>query len=690
MYTSNSTASDNTYENLDIVIYAHANVNASGDLSNISNKLPSNVTKAHNNGTYAILSLGMTSSAQLDDMSTVAASSELRATLISNIVNTINTYDLDGVDIDWEFPKTAEKGNFTLFMQELRQAVKANNPNHLVMAATGIDTYTRYDFENSAQYIDYISIMTYDMQSGSVATHQSALNYKSGSCYSAISKAYTYYVTNSGINPKKLIIGIPFYGRKFTNTAGLGQSATSAGALTYSEIVSSYLNNAAYEQYWDSNCQVPYLYSSSEQVFITYDNPASIAIKTRYAADNGFAGMMYWQDAQDSGDTLFDALMDAMDENELGFRKNNSLLSLLAGANNDRVLHTNVNYGTYKDSNKNVISVNATIYGSVSNYSTDSISVNTSMKMNDNEIVDDYSYGKIPELKFITIHDTGNAASGSTAYANVYYMLYQQDPNEGFASWHYTVGEDSIYQTISENYTAYHAGCGSRVYSLEDTGVCAGVFGNASPVITFDANGYFAINGVSTTLRPYTNLAGTSKDGTNYSTSQITPAGIYWEIGDNGNYYLNKTYYNSTYNKVSNFGGNKNSIGIETTVNSGSDIYQTWQNTAKLVADILIRNDLTPKQVLNHNAFSGKDCPHAIRNANLWDDFMKMVEMEYLIQKYYSDYTIIFESLSPNVIDNDGRVIGNITGDTVVYYKVTVTKNAVSESIILSSVIPFN
>ncbi|MBQ7276378.1 MAG: N-acetylmuramoyl-L-alanine amidase [Bacilli bacterium] len=680
MYFSNSSASDNTYENLDIVIYAHANVSADGAISNIAtigSYLPSRVTRAHNNGTYAILSLGMTTSAQLSDMSTVAASSALRATLINNIVSAINTYGLDGVDIDWEFPTSAEKANFTLFMQELRAAVKANNPNHLVMAATGIDTYSRYDFANSAQYIDYISIMTYDMHNSGVATHQSALNYKSGSCYKAISNAYTYYVTNSGINPKKLIIGIPFYGRKFTGTAGLGKSAESCSSISYSNIVSNYLSNPAYEQYWDSNCQVPYLYSSSEEVFITYDNPASITIKTKYAADNGFAGMMYWQDAQDDGDTLFNALIDSMEENELGFRKNNSLLSLLAGANNDNVLHTNVNYGG---------SVNANIYGSVSNYSTDSISVNTSKKVNDSDLISrEYSYGTMSTLKFITIHDTGNTAAGSTALANVNYML-----NNTGTSWHYTVGEDSIYQTISENYTAFHAGCGGRVYSLQDTGISAGPYGNASPNITFDASGYYAINGVSTSLRPYTDIAGTAVDATNYTTNQITPAGIYWEIGANGNYYLNKTYYNSTYGKVSNFGGNKNSIGIETTVNSGSDIYQTWQNTAKLVAEILVRNNLTPKQVLNHNAFSGKDCPHAIRNANLWNDFMKMVETEYLIKKYYFDYTITFESLSPSIIDNDGRVIGSVDTNTVVYYRVTVTKDAVSESIILSSIVPAN
>ena len=35
-------------------------------------------------------------------------------------------------------------------------------------------------------------------------------------------------------------------------------------------------------------------------------------MKVAYAKEKGFAGVMYWQDAQDSGDTLFNAIITNM------------------------------------------------------------------------------------------------------------------------------------------------------------------------------------------------------------------------------------------------------------------------------------------------------------------------------------------------------------------------------------------
>ena len=674
MYFSNSTASNSTYENIDIVIFAHASAGSDGSITNlasITSNLPSNVTKCHNNGTYALLSFDTT------NMSTIAASAALRSAFASNIVSAINSLNLDGVDIDWEFPATAEKANFTLLMAEIYSQVKANNPHHLVTAATGIDTYTRYDLENAINYLDYVNIMTYDMQNPSYAQHHSALSYKSGSTYRAISDAYTFYVTNLGLNPSKLILGIPFYGRKYSNTDGLGSSATHDGSVFYSTIVSTYLTNPNYTYYWDAVCQAPYLYSSTDRIFITYDNPSSIALKCEYAANHGFAGVMYWQDAQDNGDDLFNAVIQGMNDNKVMFSKNTSgLLGLLKLANKETVLHIDdLSFGgsVYND-----------VTGSVSLYTPIEISVNISEMLADDELVSrGTTYGTFDDLEFVVIHDTGNSAAGSSAKANVQYMTRAESEE----SWHYGVGDTTIYQGISEDYTGWHAGCGSRAFALEDTGVNANKYGNQKPVITINASGYYCINGEATTLRPYSNVAGTTKDSTNYSTSQITPTGIYYEIGSNGNYYLNKTYYNSTYGKISNFGGNKNGIGIETTVNSGSDIYQTWHNAAKLTADILVRNDLNPTNVLFHNSFSGKDCPHAMLSGDLTDEFLSMVEIEYMIRKYYSDYTITFESLSPTLIDNNGKVIGSVTSDTVVYYKVTITKSAISQSIVLSTTI---
>ncbi len=40
---------------------------------------------------------------------------------------------------------------------------------------------------------------------------------------------------------------------------------------------------------------------------------------------------------------------------------------------------------------------------------------------------------------------------------------------------------------------------------------------------------------------------------------------------------MGPTYYNTSYNKISNRGGNLASIGIETAVNDGSDVFWTWQ-----------------------------------------------------------------------------------------------------------------
>ena len=65
-----------------------------------------------------------------------------------------------------------------------------------------------------------------------------------------------------------------------------------------------------------------------------------------------------------------------------------------------------------------------------------------------------------------------------------------------------------------------------------------------------------------------------------------------------------------------------------------------------------------------------------------------LYRMWYYVRNYYSDYNIIFESLSPTIINDSGRLITNIATDTTVYYKITITKNELSEIIILSSTIP--
>ena len=94
-------------------------------------------------------------------------------------------------------------------------------------------------------------------------------------------------------------------------------------------------------------------------------------------------------------------------------------------------------------------------------------------------------------------------------------------------------------------------------------------------------------------------------------------------------YYIGETYFSGGYMLIANRGGNNNSIGIESCINDGTDIYYTWQKTAKLVANLLYNNNLTFDDVKQHHYYSGKNCPQTMRMNGMWPYFMELVKVEY-------------------------------------------------------------
>ncbi|MCF7925540.1 MAG: N-acetylmuramoyl-L-alanine amidase, partial [Candidatus Izimaplasma sp.] len=127
-------------------------------------------------------------------------------------------------------------------------------------------------------------------------------------------------------------------------------------------------------------------------------------------------------------------------------------------------------------------------------------------------------------------------------------------------------------------------------------------------------------------------------------------------------------------------GGNRNGVGIEMSVNDDGDMYRTWQRTAKLVVDILVRNNLPLSQQTYHNDFSGKDCPNTLRNSGLIPLFEEFVANEYYIRTNHPDAVITFTSHNPDILDNHGRILSIPERATTVSYTITVTENGVTES----------
>lgn len=75
--------------------------------------------------------------------------------------------------------------------------------------------------------------------------------------------------------------------------------------------------------------------------------------------------------------------------------------------------------------------------------------------------------------------------------------------------------------------------------------------------------------------------------------------------------------------------GNFNSIGIEICVNSDGDFKQAVKNAAKLVKKIMADEGISLSNVVQHNKWSGKNCPTNLRNGSKgidWSEFIALVE----------------------------------------------------------------
>ena len=267
--------------------------------------------------------------------------------------------------------------------------------------------------------------------------------------------------------------------------------------------------------------------------------------------------------------------------------------------------------------------------------------------------------------EYITVHDTANNSSGANAKMHANYV----QGGGGGTSWHYSIDQDNCYHQVPDNEVAYHAGDGHRVYGLIDTGIKATAL---KPVI-YIKNGTYHILGQDTKLRPFNNQDATSYDTTNYTTEDINSLGIIVEVGANGNYYMGRTYYNTGYGLISNFGGNRNSIGIESCVNSGSDYGHTYRNLSILVANLCIQNNLSVDRVKGHHYFSGKPCPNSILTTQLWEDFLTLVSREKFVIEKLSEYSFNWSGVSSN-IDNKGFIKLSVSSGNEVKYKVEVKK----------------
>ena len=279
------------------VIHSFAWPDEQGNILHYDNMLSQAVNNTvHDNGSKILLCFG--GWGQSWGFAASTSTPELREIFIDNIISICETYDYDGVDIDWEQPaNTTEKNNLTTFITELRQAFDDLYPDWIISMAVPVSNWSGqyYDFNQLKQSVDFFNAMTYDIHGSwtNHAGHNSPL-YQSppGDPDGSVNTGINYLVNTRGIESTKVNVGIPFYGKEY-NTSGINQAFTGD---VVSRLYNEYhgLINNGWNYIWDSNGQVPYLQNTSQNKIITIDDSLSVSIKSGYAISNNLGGLMIW------------------------------------------------------------------------------------------------------------------------------------------------------------------------------------------------------------------------------------------------------------------------------------------------------------------------------------------------------------------------------------------------------------
>lgn len=229
---------------------------------------------------------------------TVAESHELRSVFINNLLDVIDTYGYNGIDMDWEHPTSNEdRQNLNFLIAEMDSVFHQHNPELLITMAVPISNWSGqwYDFSFLRFYIDFFNAMTYDIHGGwtSHAGHNSPL-YSSpvgdpdGSCETGIN----YLANTRGIPSSQINLGLPFWGKQY-NASDINMSFTgNVVDKLYKEIPNLIDNGWSYE--WDNIAYAPYLKKDDQSKIITFDDDESIKYKCEFAHNQNLGGVMIW------------------------------------------------------------------------------------------------------------------------------------------------------------------------------------------------------------------------------------------------------------------------------------------------------------------------------------------------------------------------------------------------------------
>jgi len=251
------------YDKLTHINYSFAIPQSNGSIYAVENpgKLQTIVSRAHAVGGKVLIAIGGWSynGAELDPVfESLASNAASRTRFVNDAMYIVNTYNLDGVDIDWEYPNAgASSNNFNALLSELSSKLKPAG-KLLSAAVIGNDQWNNGINTGAFNVIDFLNVMAYD---NDAEANHSTVAYAKNCANSYIAK---------GCPASKINLGVPFYARPSWTAYNV---MLSQGANPNSDSF-----NGSY-----------------------YNGIPTIKEKANYVKSAGLGGIMIWELSQDVG-----------------------------------------------------------------------------------------------------------------------------------------------------------------------------------------------------------------------------------------------------------------------------------------------------------------------------------------------------------------------------------------------------
>ena len=238
---------------------------------------------------------------QNDLIDTLISNPQAKAQAIKSIVEIVDQYQLDAVNLDFEYnlgsqPSSISGSGYPEFIADLKKQIPQVEISICLYANAIIKNFP-YQADQLAQVSDQIILMAYDFHnaSSSIAGPVAPINSDTSvSISSAINSAI-----KKQIDLSKIILAIPFYGYEWrTDSDQFGANTyPNTGAMASYKRVHQLIKDRHLISDWSATAMSPFLVYQDDSGFtkqIYYENDQSIDLKLQFVNQVNLGGTAIW------------------------------------------------------------------------------------------------------------------------------------------------------------------------------------------------------------------------------------------------------------------------------------------------------------------------------------------------------------------------------------------------------------